>query len=172
MAKFSFQVITRPGFQQVGYKFRAAIQKTQDQRRESMRVLGRALVAALQQEAPKSQRGQHSGTFAKGHSFKTSEHGQIIELRVYVPKPLGDWIRFGTQAHAIAARYARALRFLWEGGPRSDNSFTAYHFYKRVWHPGTKPNRYDLRAFQKWRPQAIVELRKMGRAFVINMAEK
>lgn len=155
-----------PGFQQIGRKARAAHKKMMDQKRESMRLLGRALVIDLQKEAPKGK----TGKFAKGHSYKTFEVGDKIEMRAYIPKPIGDWIRFGTKPHAIVAK-GRALKFLWEKGPKSNSEFTAFHFYKRVWHPGTKPNRYDIRAKAKWQPKAIVELRKMARVFVITLVE-
>lgn len=172
------RVITRPPFQQVQRKMKAAQKKLQDQQRESMRVMGRALVSQIQAEAPK-----RSGKFAKGHTFKTFERGQAIELKIYFPKPLGDYIRFGTRAHAIAAKNAKALYFFWPktgtavvvpktGGFKTHMAGGKLWIGKgAVWHPGTKANDYAARALARWRPRAVVELRKMGRAFVIGLED-
>lgn len=179
MATFIIRTTFRPSFQQVTHKFRAAREKMRGQQRESMRELGRLLVAAMRNEAPKGK----TGNFAKKIAYRTFERGEAITVNVYMPQPLGDYIRFGTKAHAIRARSARALSFDWPkigahvvvpkmGGFKTHMRNGVLWVGKGfVWHPGTKANRFDLRAKSRWQPNAIVQLKKMGRAFVIEVTK-
>jgi hypothetical protein len=55
------------------------------------------------------------------------------EGAVEIPEVPGRFLVEGTRAHAIVPRRGRALRFV-AGG--------MVVFARRVWHPGTKPNRF------------------------------
>lgn len=162
---FTLKVYTRPGFKQIYNRYKSADKKRQDNQREEVKHLGQKWVEIAKQEAPEGR----TGRFRKAIFYRTYVKGDMIELRTYHPEPLGTWITKGTRPHIIRAKNKKALRFLWERGPRSSETFTAFHFYKWVSHPGTKANPYHIRATKRWRPAAIVALRKIVQRFVIDL---
>ncbi len=164
---FVLKVRANPNFQQINRRFKAAQEKMEKQKHETMRNLGRQWVDFARSEAPEGR----TGRFRQSIFYRTFQRGKVIEMRTYVEQPLGTWIKRGTKPHVIMARNARVLRFLWENGPRSSSNFTAFHFYPRVNHPGTKENPYHERATRRWRPGAIVALRKIGKTFTTEFSD-
>lgn len=156
------KVYTRPTFRQVAQKSQVAYRKMLDTKRQGMRNLGQDWVSIARSEAPEGR----TGRFRKSIAFRTFVQGQRVELRTYHAEPLGTYIIKGTQPHVIRA-HGRALKFLWESGPKSDSTFTAFHFYRSVQHPGTKANPFHERAYRRWRPKAQGTLRAIGNSFVI-----
>lgn len=160
-----FKATVQPPFRNIQGRFVAANKAMLEQQRESMKVLGKLWLEEVQREAPQGK----TGKLRSGHSFKTFETGGKVQLRTYAPQPIATWITKGTKAHLIVARRARALAFEWPGGPRSTKRNTRMHFYKWVWHPGTKANDYLGRVHRVWMPFAQDELKKMGRTFVVEL---
>lgn len=160
-----FKATVFPPLRNVAGQFAKATEALRQQQRDSMAVLGQLWKEEILKEAPRGK----TGKFREAHAYRVFDRGGRVELRTYAPQPLATWIIKGTRPHLIVARKAKALRFLWENGPRSNKRFTAYHFYVWVWHPGTKPNNYLERAHRTWMPFAREELSRMGRKFVTEL---
>jgi hypothetical protein len=169
MAKIAFQIDFVPTFRGIGGRWETASKELFASKRDMIRVQGRAMQEHARTEAPKGR----TGKFSAGIRFRTFARGaEELGFTISTPQPLGRWIMEGTAPHAIVARNAKALRFLWEKGPRSSGAFTAYHFYVSVWHPGTKPNPFMQRAYRRWLPGARADLRKISRDFVRTFADQ
>lgn len=148
MAKFlSLEAV---GYRDALGRMAARTEALQQEKRETLRRIGRQTVAALQDAAPK-----RSGDFAKGIGFRTDVRGRETRLTFYVGGPhafLLDYIRKGTRPHEIptggaAAQRAKGypLRFYWPKGPHGPDIY----YYWRVWHPGTKPNDFVQRVLDQ-----------------------
>ena len=59
------------------------------------------------------------------------------------PSQIWDYLLDGTRPHEIRAVRANALRFYW---PKVGKVV----FFKRVWHPGTKPSKFVEEAYRKF----------------------
>ncbi len=167
MADISFEV--KPSFRDVKGKFTSANAQLLADKREMMRGLGRAGVKMLREESPKK-----SGDFSRGIAFKTTQSGDVINLALTLPQPLGTFITEGTKPHKIAARNANALVFHWAkfGGmvvvPKG-GGFGTHERDGTLWigkghvdHPGTKANPFNERAYTKFRPIARTELSRIS----------
>ena len=166
MAKASFKFTMIPPFREIKGRFVKATDEMRTGSRDYMRAQGRRMVVLAQEEAPVGK----TGKFKKGIRFRTFDTGGSFGFSVSTPQPLGRWIMEGTKRHIIAARNVKALKFLWERGPRSSGTFTAFHFYKWVMHPGTKPNPFMSRAYRRWLPGARTGLRRLGLRFTRTIA--
>jgi len=151
------KITIKPTFQQLSKRAMAAHKKMLDQKRESVRMLGRRYIEIARDEAPK-----RTGTFAKSLIYRTFIKGETMGFTAHSKQPLGTFITEGTKPHIIRARKS-VLYFSWPNGPRGAGMY-AYRF---VHHPGTQRNPYHERAFRTWRPEAIVEIRKISKAFVM-----
>ena len=60
--------------------------------------------------------------------------------------PYGHFVHSGTRPHWIEAKNKKALT--WAG---SGNASNPRGFWKRVWHPGTRPDPFIINAFKKQR---------------------
>lgn len=160
-ASLYIQVKSKPSFQQIQARFTAAQKKQDERKHEAMRDLGREWVAAMRAEAPTGK----TGNFKKHISYKTFASGPTVELRGYIPQPLGKWITKGTRAHMIYPKRGKYLAFFW---PRGFDGPRMY-FFRHVHHPGTKPNPFDQRAMARWKPKAVVALRKLSSQFVMDV---
>lgn len=168
MTKIGFELKSIPPYRDVKGRFIKADAELVEGKRSLMRSGGRRFVELAQDEAPKRQ-----GGFARRIKFKTYvESVTEVGFRVYMPQPLGGWIVHGTPAHAIPGMggSGKTLKFLWEKGPRSSSAFTSFHFYKSVWHPGTKANPFMSRAFKRWIPGARKGLAQISRNYVRTIA--
>jgi len=88
-----------------------------------------------------------TGRLSRGWKIKENRAsvGKIVNRVPYAP-----FMEFGTSAHVILPRKARALRFKPKGSAK-------FVFAKRVLHPGTKPFRMTKKAIAK----SIKRIRKI-----------
>jgi hypothetical protein len=146
--------VTVFGYREAAGKFAGYASGLADSQREMARYVGRTGVSILRREAPK-----RSGIFAQGINYRTHQTGPAqFEARFYSSGPhafLDAIIRYGSVAHVIAARNKPVLKFYWAKGPNG----AGIYYYKRVNHPGTKPNDYVGRAMPELRDLAISEFR-------------
>lgn len=155
--KTAIAVHAIPPFRDTLGRFSAAEKGLRDNFRNQLRSQGRRLFGLTKEEAPVK-----TGDFKAGHRWRTVVGSNKISIFITSPQPLGKFIVGGTKAHAIAAKHASMLRFYW---PRGYDGARVY-FFKAVWHPGTKPNRYTGRAYRRWLPGARVFLNRIARDFV------
>jgi hypothetical protein len=146
----SFNITSDPTTRELTRRVLAASKGVEQDRRMVLRGQGRRFVQLARDEAPK-----RTGDFARAISFKTFQSGDVDQVNVYTPQPLGKWITGGTKPHVIAARRAKYLRFYW---PKVGKVV----FFKSVNHPGTKPNPFMSRAYRRWLPGARQDLRSVA----------
>lgn len=111
------------------------------QAQKDMKPAREDLERLLKEEAP-----HRTGEFAESIHVRSYVRGDTLELRTYHANPLGKWIVVGTAPHPIYARNFKFMVFWWEKG---FNGPGVYRF-RRVNHPGTRPNPYVDRALQRW----------------------
>ena len=162
MAKIT--ITARPPFREITGRWAAAHEQLLQDKRKLIQAEAARMRDLAREEAPK-----RHGKFAQGIRYRTFISGMDVGFEIQVPAPLGDWIALGTPPHVIEAKNKRALKFLWMNGPKSSSNFTAYHFYRRVFHPGTKPNPFLSRAFARWLPGARAGWRQISRDFIRNI---
>jgi len=151
MTSASFQITSDPTTKELTRRVLDAKDGLEQDRRGMLRGQGRRFVQLAKEEAPK-----RTGQFASKISYKTFVSGDVEELRVYAPKPLGDWILDGTPPHVIRPRgKGYPLRFYWPKVGREVR-------FMYVNHPGTKPNRFMGRAYRRWLPGARADLRQVA----------
>lgn len=146
-------VTISPPLRDIAGRFAKVEGATLELRREELRGLGRAYTEAAQDEAPK-----RTGDFARGIGYRTTEEGGTLVLNAFSPQPLGKWIILGTEAHPIAAKGGGVLSFFWPNGPKGPGQY----FFREVQHPGTAPNPFNLRAWQRVQTEAQDTLRRMA----------
>lgn len=150
-----FQTEIKPPFRDAAGRFTKATEQLLRDHRTVVQNVGRWYVAIAKQEAPSK-----TGEFKNSIGYRTQVIGQSIKLEVVMMQPLGDWIIKGTKRHPIVGN--PILRFFWQKGPDGPGIY----YFRRVMHPGTKPNRFNERAWKKARPYAEDQLRKIGRDWV------
>ena len=97
------------------------------------------------EEAPRGKTGKLAQAIARHHPEKLQ--WEVSEDGV----PYGVYVRKGTKPHLIGPRYKKAL--YWPG---------AAHPVKLVHHPGTKPNPYHERAWQRGQPEIERQAQELG----------
>lgn len=101
----------------------------------------------LKEEAPvstESQWNQHAGRLRDSIRYeRKTDVGSEIELKWTAHVPYAGYVVGGTRPHEIKATAARTLRWMWFG-----HAPGAVAFAKKVHHPGTRPNPFNLRAMQ------------------------
>lgn len=109
---------------------------------------------ALKAKAPVGQ-GPQAGRLKKSirSQRKTGLVEGALEIRFKAYVPYIEYVLDGTRPHTITPKAARALRWQGTGG---------VVFAKRVQHPGTRPNHFNLRAVVPLGP----ELQKLFEAAV------
>ena len=178
MANLGFSFDMRPSAKELASRFKfGADVVNQGQRTMMSQRLGPQLLGMVQSEAPRK-----TGKFASGITLKMAGEGPNVSFQIGIPRPLGQWIQEGTRPHIITPKGAGyPLRFTvggagssWSGGNTqrfrniATGRFTAGKpvFAYLVHHPGTKPNRFVDRAYQKWLPNAQREINELARAYV------
>lgn len=168
---FTYKVTLKPPLRTVRGKFSKAHAVLNRERRNMMRNQGRRLVALAKDEAPGDE-------FPKSIKFRTSDKGKgNLSLALYHKEPLGTFITEGTKKHPIVAVNAKALRFYWPkggfgkwspsgAGKQKLTMHGGMHMFKKVNHPGTKPNRYVRRARKRWMPGARKDLSAAAKKYV------
>lgn len=172
------QPVFEPRFRDLAGRFVKASKTIDKDVQTRVKNLGARWVEIAQSEAPRK-----TGTFASSIRYYPFTDGDTFGFKGVSQQPLGSYIKFGTKPHAIRARNAGALRFFWvktgldtivpkRGGFKTHKVGNALFIGKgRVDHPGTKPNPYHLRAFEKWFPEVQTEVRSLTKEFVIRLAE-
>lgn len=117
--------------------------------RDGARTIGRRWVEIVREEVPRV-----SGGLAKSQITRTYVRNGQVELRTYQKQPQGTWVSKGTKAHIIEARKRPWLVFFWERGPEGPRVYK----FKKVNHPGAKPNDYLDRSVERLEPEANQEL--------------
>jgi hypothetical protein len=147
MSKAAFTITSDPTTRELVRRVIAANDGIERDRRAMLKGQGRRFVSFAQDEAPK-----RTGVFASKIFYRTFSRGDVEELNVFTPQPLGKWITEGTRPHVIRAKRARFLRFYWPKVGR-------VVYFKSVNHPGTKANPFMSRAYRRWLPGARADLR-------------
>lgn len=92
--------------------------------------------------------GRHALTYVHQHSDFKRRTGNLQDntayrvvrtragtvIRLANPTLYAEFVEYGTKAHRIAARHAKALRFTTRAG--------VMLFRRSVWHPGTRPYKF------------------------------
>ena len=159
-----FEAKMTPEFRDVRGRYATATPKMLKEKDKMLHIQMRRYVAIAQDEAPKK-----TGKFARAIHFKMHREKKTIAVgEVFMPQPLGTWVVGGTKAHAIVARWAAALRFFWQKGPRGPGVY----LFKSVNHLGTKKDPFTARAQRRWRPGAGKALNKLSKRFVSRVVKK
>ena len=147
------------GFDELSERMSQADTMTKIALNDGLRKIGKLFVPAkgsgpLAEETPRL-----TGKLARSTYFmiETEQGGQRLEIRQPAKTPSGQfygfWVREGTPPHDIFPKQARALRFEMDG---------QIIFAKHVRHPGSKPNPYHRRVFQKLLPNVQNIIKEMG----------
>jgi len=142
----------KPTFREWDGRFTKASEELLKSRMPIVSEIGKVLLQAAQQEAP----GEKYPLSLKYKTFR--EGAQSVGVRIIGPQPLTTFIIEGTKPHAIVARRARVLAFHWEKGSRG----AGMYFFPRVWHPGTKPNPFHLRAMEASQDEAMTLVKRIS----------
>lgn len=100
--------------------------------KRSLNAIGRRGVMLLRNFAP-----HRTGALARSIHYSITGPDSRLRIHFFARVPYNIFVVGGTRPHLIAARNAKALRFVVGG---------RVVFAKSVQHPGTKPNRYPDRA--------------------------
>lgn len=98
-----------------------------------------ASVAPAAEAIMKARAPFRTGAMRQGISTRTEHEPGSTQVIIYGTASYLPFILGGTQPHPIAARNARALRWMGRGG-------IGVNFAKSVNHPGTKPNDFPEQA--------------------------
>lgn len=173
----SVQTVIEPQFRDLHGRFTKASKTLDEETQKSVQMLGRSWVQLAQAEAPRK-----TGTFATSIRYYPFTEPDTFGFKGLSAQPLGNYIKFGTAPHSIAARNTGALHFFWErvgletfvprrGGFKTHQIGNQLFIGKGfVAHPGTKPNEYHLRAFEQFWPQLQAQIRRVSENFVITLA--
>lgn len=130
-----------------------------------MRTIGKRIIQLAKEEAP----GNPSGEFKKSFTFIIARKGSAVRGEFLSPEPLTSWIVRGTKPHNI---YVSPLH---RGMPIFQQTSTRFgrggrgglFFYRKVRHPGTKPNPFVERVAIKIDPEVSEQLSKVANRWSI-----
>lgn len=146
-----FEFKANPSFRDLQGRFTKAHDGLLKDVRSAIRPLGSRFVAIAKEEAP----GER---FPESIRFRTYIRGSEVGFTTSMLQPLGNFIILGTDGHPIPKRpLDHPLRFFWENGPDGPD----YYYFWHVNHPGTKPNPFLDRAYERWWPEAEREARRI-----------
>ena len=155
----SWHIETR-GFKELQATFRDAPRKVQDIGRAWAKDVAADEVKYIRKAAP-----HKTGRFQQ--TIQPYARAFVVGVTIGAYPRLGTrlakWIIQGTRAHAIVARRANALRFVWKGKLR---------FFTSVWHPGTKPNDFIRKGAQKFNPRVRYWLNALNKRIVTALQGK
>jgi hypothetical protein len=151
----------------VGYRdalgrFAAYEARTEAVQRDTLRRAVQMLTAAIRAAGPRSERGGPHAV--DGIVFRTRITGRgVVEASIQATGPkrhLIPMIRFGTRPHEIRPRRAGGvLRFRWAAGGNG----SGVYFFRRVRHPGTRPNDFVMRTWTRMQSSVFADLRGIAR---------
>jgi len=177
----TIEITIRPPLRDLQGRFTKATTDLLEQKRASVKKLGRAWLMLARTEAPIGK----TGRFRASINYRTFQEGSTVGFRGYGAQPLGTWIIEGTKTHPIQANAANALCFFWPKAgrwvvvPKGGGFKTHVRADGKLWigkghvdHPGTQPNPYNVRAYDAWRPEAEVELRRISKNYIATLQGK
>ena len=142
-------------------RFRRAERNLAPNRQEMLRNEAKQLQAFARFEAPQGRTGRFRQSIV-AEAFETGTDGRI---ELSSGRPIGRFIRFGTKPHLI--RGNPILAFQWAAGPAGPGTY----FYRKVQHPGTKPDDFAKRAVTRWLPRGRIAVRQIGLDFVADLKD-
>ena len=157
MTAISFQITSDPDPQSLNRRLDDADRAKAAEQRKIIDRQARRFQGFAYREAPK-----RTGLYANTIRVRNITGPDMAGFEVMSRGPLGTFIQKGTKPHPIVARRARFLRFYWPKVGR-------VVYFKRVNHPGTKPNRFYNRALQNWLPGAKSDLNNVAKAWTVAM---
>lgn len=101
-----------------------------------------------------------TGKLRQGISTRTEHEPGLTQVMIYGTASYLPFVLGGTQPHPIAARNARALRWMGRGG-------IGVNFARSVQHPGTKPNDFPEQAMAVVTPAVLSRFTDAVREAVI-----
>lgn len=143
----------KPTFRDLAGRFATANRDIIEDKRDWVRNEGRRYVRIAKRHAPEGKTGRFKGTIR----FRTFGTGDTVGFTTSAAEPLATWIRKGTRPHLIVGR--PFLSFFWEKLGRQV-------VFRRVNHPGTKPNDFVQRAYDEWLPGAKVTFRRISTRWI------
>ena len=159
------------GADRLGRNLRGAREVILANQLKALRNVGRAAMPIFKDETPKGKpapnRARPPGRLRSSTRFEIKTlSGLALEIRQGAKTAggafYGLFVRGGTAPHTIRPHKAKALHF-WVGGREV--------FAQKVDHPGTKPNRYHLRAMKRLMPILNRELDLAGSRIVERLAD-
>ena len=155
----NLKVTTAPVFSNIVKRYSGAREKLEQDLFTKFRRHGQRLYSSVLNEAP-----EKTGEFKGKINYKFYQGTRKIGLAISTPLPLGLFVIGGTKAHPIAAVNASALRFYWAKVGR-------VVFFKSVRHPGTKPNPFLVRGYNKWFPGAQRMMSGLAKDYVVRISK-
>lgn len=154
-------VVEVVGYRDALGRFAAYEARTETAQRDAVQRAMRQLTNAIRAAGPRSKEGGPHAV--DGIVFRTRITGRgEVEASIYATGPkrhLIPMIRFGTRPHEIRPRRSGGvLAFRWAAGGRGGISF-----FKRVRHPGTRPNDFVLRTWNRMQRSVFADLRGIAR---------
>lgn len=173
MSRF-LTITASPAFRDMSGRFARATEQLKTDKRDMMSAIGQRWVEVARDEAP-----HKTGKFAKGIFARTYESGNDIKLIGYAPDPLATFIQEGTRPHPIPPSSANALYFFWpkvgmytvvpKGG-----GFRTHVQSGKLWvgkgyvnHPGTKPNPFLTRTWERTHPEIDTAVRRIAARYAM-----
>lgn len=119
-----------------------------------------ASVAPTAEAIMKARAPFFTGKLRQGISARTETSPGVTQVIIYGTASYLPFVLSGTQPHVIAARNARALRWMGRGG-------IGVNFARAVNHPGTKPNDFPEQAMAAVTPAVLSRFTDAVREAVI-----
>jgi hypothetical protein len=159
MVRIGFELEVRPTFRDTRGRFARATEQLLEDKRDSVRTLGRRWMELTREEV----RGGPSGTIGKQISYGTFGSGDTVGFRSRLGQ-IAKWHATGTGIHGprgqvIRPRRAKALHFF-IGGQE------IYAKYVR----GVTPDDFLQRGHDKWLPEARAELNRLATRFIARVS--
>lgn len=148
------------GYRDLYGRFMKADTKLINERISFMRNVGQRIVQLAKEEAP----GNPQGEFKKSFTFIIARKGSVVRGEFLSPEPLTSWIVRGTRPHTIR------VGPLFRGMPIFQQTSTAFgrggrggiFYYRKVKHPGTKPNPFVERVAIRIDPEISDHLARVA----------
>jgi len=172
-------VTVKPTFEHLRDGISQASKNFLENERKAVTFLSQRWVVIAREEAPRGK----TGNFRAGMEAVIVGGNNSTGFFAGSPSPLGKFINEGTRPHRIYPRLAGALYFFWgkiskwtvvpKGGGfkthvSGDKLFIGKGF---VQHPGTQPNPYVDRTFNRWITEAEKEMLKVADNFVLDVVK-
>lgn len=146
------KIEAKPTFRDFQGRFTKARKSLLDERRKSVKRLGKKYVVVSKREAPKGK----TGKFAESIGYQTYQTADAVGFRAFAQMPLFAFITEGTRPHII--RGNPILAFHWDRGPEGPGMY----FFAYVNHPGTEANPFHDRAWDETEDEIMPEMRKIS----------